>query len=202
MFAPEAFDIILMDVQMPIIDGLEATAVIREKEKNTNSHTPVIAMTARAMVGDKELCLQSGMDAYIAKPIELQQLLDLITELLPENIGAETEMHEFDRSAFLARVQGDMDLAHELVDQFSRDQITMLSEIRSCVQHRDGPGLERAGHAMKGCLSNFSAHDSFDSAQKLEEIGRNEDLDQSSQTFADLESHVSRLVAELKSLTR
>ena len=187
MFEPGAFDVVLMDVQMPIIDGLEATAVIREKEQNTNSHTPIIAMTAHAMVGDKEICLQSGMDAYISKPIELDQLLGMITELVPETIEAESETHEFDRSAFLVRIQGDMDLAHELVDQFTRDQVTMLSEIRACIRHRDGPGLERVGHAMKGCLSNFSAPDSIDSAQKLEEIGRDGNLDQSNQTLADLE---------------
>ncbi len=229
MFEPGAFDVILMDVQMPIIDGLAATTIIREKEKSTTFHTPIIAMTAHAMVGDREMCLQSGMDAYIAKPIELDQLLGLIAELVPEvtepamlpetnvaatlpgtieavslaeSIEAEPEMHEFDCSAFLARIQGDMDLAQELVEQFSIDQVTMLSEIRSCIRHRDGPALERAGHALKGCLSNFSAQDSIDSAQKLEENGRDGNLDQSGQTLADLEHHVSRLTAELKSLTR
>ena len=229
MFEPGAFDVILMDVQMPIIDGLAATTIIREKEKSTTFHTPIIAMTAHAMVGDREMCLQSGMDAYIAKPIELDQLLGLIAELVPEvtepamlpetnvaatlpgtieavslakTIEAEPEMHEFDCSAFLARIQGDMDLAQELVEQFSIDQVTMLSEIRSCIRHRDGPALERAGHALKGCLSNFSAQDSIDSAQKLEENGRDGNLDQSGQTLADLEHHVSRLTAELKSLTR
>jgi CheY-like chemotaxis protein len=76
------FDIILMDVQMPVMDGLEATALIRQHEQLTGRHTPIVALTARAMTGDQETCLQAGMDTYIAKPIDTRKLLKTIQELV------------------------------------------------------------------------------------------------------------------------
>jgi signal transduction histidine kinase/DNA-binding response OmpR family regulator len=77
----EDFDVILMDVEMPVMDGYEATAVIRVREKQTGKHTPIVAMTAHAMKGDRERCLESGMDEYISKPIRIQQLLDVLGSL-------------------------------------------------------------------------------------------------------------------------
>src|SRR5262249_34933380 len=79
-----SFDLILMDVQMPHMDGLEATAAIREQEKAFGKHIPIIAMTAQAMKGDRELCLQGGMDAYVCKPIQPAQLWQAIAAVLPE----------------------------------------------------------------------------------------------------------------------
>ncbi|HEU0020489.1 MAG TPA: response regulator [Dehalococcoidia bacterium] len=205
-FESGEFDIILMDVQMPVLDGLAATAIIREKEMSTNSHIPIIAMTAHALASDKEGCLQSGMDAYMSKPIELEQLLVMMAELVSvETSSAETSpegsMPEFDQSTYLARVQGNMDLARELVEMFSRDQVTMLSEMRSYIADHNGPGLARAAHTMKGCLSNFSAHGSINAALKLEQLGRDGNFDQTTPAFADLESHIRLLTAELNSLT-
>ena len=80
MLDEQLFSLILMDVQMPEMDGLEATALIRENEKGTARHIPIIAMTAHAMVGDRERCIQAGMDGYIAKPVAASALLDLVAE--------------------------------------------------------------------------------------------------------------------------
>jgi CheY-like chemotaxis protein len=79
----QSFDLVLMDVQMPEMDGFEATAAIREKEKTSGNHLPVIAMTAHAMVGDKERCLEAGMDDYITKPIRVEELNDLLKRYSP-----------------------------------------------------------------------------------------------------------------------
>jgi len=201
IFESGEFDIILMDVQMPVLDGLAATAIIREQEKKTNSHIPIIALTAHALTGDHELCLQSGMDAYMSKPIQMDQLLSMMAELVPAENKTEIATPEFDRSAFLNRVQGDMDLAREVVEMFSRDQETMLSEMKSCIADHNGPALTAVAHTMKGCLSNFSAHDSVNAALELEESGRNGDFEQSKQTLAELEGHIRRLTSELNSLT-
>jgi two-component system sensor histidine kinase/response regulator len=96
LLAEQSFDVILMDLQMPEMDGFEATSVIREKERRTGAHTPVIAMTAHAMTGDRERCLEAGMDDYIAKPIRAALLLELLNQYNPsspehsENLVAET----------------------------------------------------------------------------------------------------------------
>jgi two-component system, sensor histidine kinase and response regulator len=79
----QTFDLVLMDVQMPELDGLEATAIIRERERKTGAHLPIIAMTAHAMKGDQEKCLAVGMDGYIAKPLRAEELYALIDRLLP-----------------------------------------------------------------------------------------------------------------------
>ena len=81
--ANQPFDLVLMDVQMPEMDGLEATALIRVREKTTGKHIPIIAMTANAMIGDKERCLAAGMDAYVSKPIQIRELLAVIETFLP-----------------------------------------------------------------------------------------------------------------------
>jgi CheY-like chemotaxis protein len=80
----ERFDLVLMDVQMPVMNGFEATATIRKTEQATGDHIPIIAMTAHAMKGDRELCLNAGMDGYITKPIQSIELFQLITELVPD----------------------------------------------------------------------------------------------------------------------
>jgi two-component system, sensor histidine kinase and response regulator len=82
----DSFDLVLMDVQMPEMDGLEATACLREQEKATGKHIPIIAMTANAMVGDKEQCLQAGMDAYVSKPLSVKDLFATIEGLVPASV--------------------------------------------------------------------------------------------------------------------
>jgi signal transduction histidine kinase/HPt (histidine-containing phosphotransfer) domain-containing protein len=201
LFESGEFDIILMDVQMPVLDGLAATAIIREMEKSVNSRIPIIGLTAHALASDKEACLQSGMDAYMSKPIRLEQLLSMVAELVSAETRTETAMPEFDESAFLGRVQGNMDLAREVVEMFARDQVTMLAQIRSHIAEQDGPALAAAAHALKGCVSNFSAHDSFNAALKLEELGRQGNFEPSREALAVLECHIRRLTAQLISRT-
>jgi len=83
------FDVVLMDVQMPEMDGLAATMAIREKEESTGTHIPIVAMTAHAMEGDKERCLAAGMDAYVAKPIRTQELFEVIENLTGDVAASE-----------------------------------------------------------------------------------------------------------------
>jgi len=87
-FAREAFDLVLMDIQMPGIDGFAATAVIRQKEAGTGAHVPIVALTAHALEGDRERCLSAGMDAYLSKPIQAQKLFQIVDELVPEVVRA------------------------------------------------------------------------------------------------------------------
>ncbi len=82
--AREPFDLVLMDVQMPVMDGFEATALIRQQEKGTGRHLPIVAMTAHAMKGDRERCLEAGMDGYVAKPVQREELFDSIAAAVRE----------------------------------------------------------------------------------------------------------------------
>ncbi len=122
----QAFDVALMDLQMPELDGLQVTGAIREREKTTGGHLPIVAMTASAMEGDRERCLATGMDYHVYKPIHIQELLDVLEAAVPP-VATPPPDHRpqesgttspFDRAALLARVDGDHDLLRRMVEPF------------------------------------------------------------------------------------
>ena len=90
--ARQQFDLVLMDVQMPEMDGIEATIAIRRQEQTTGAHLPIIAMTAHAMKGDQERCFEAGMDGYVSKPIQTQSLFATIEAVLGAGLGSEAEL--------------------------------------------------------------------------------------------------------------
>lgn len=201
------FDLVMMDVQMPVLDGFEATKTIRTEEKRTGKHIPVVAMTAHAMKGDRERCLEAGMDGYVSKPINLQELYDAIENLLPmakedEEQEPYTEPGEaiIHREALLERVGGDMDLLKELVDLFLDDSLGLVDRIRQAVTQKDADDLEKAAHGLKGSVLNFEAKSVADIAQALETMGRNRDLTQAQNVVAELEKKVNELRTELKAM--
>jgi two-component system, sensor histidine kinase and response regulator len=222
----EPFDLILMDVQMPEMDGFEATRVIREREAlahPTPDHkppgslrTPIVAMTAHAMKGDRERCLEAGMDAYVSKPLQTQQLLEVIESLVPTHADAETDRPGeaqtdtpgeaeppepvFDRNAVLARVEGDRELLRELVTLFLDESPGLLSEIQQSIARRDGKALERAAHTLKGSVGNFGAKRSYDVALKLEMMGRAADFTNAQEAFAQLQEEIVGLDNALTAL--
>jgi len=200
----EIFDIILMDIQMPEMDGFEATGAIREKEKTTGEHIPIIAMTAHAMKGDSERCLEAGMDAYVAKPIHAQILFDAIESLLVS--GADSEEAEksaraafpsIDKDKVLERVEGDKELLREIVNLFLEDYSKLMSEIREAIAGADSQALERAAHGLKGSVGNFSAKAAYDAAHSLEVIGREGDLSRAGKAYVLLKTEIERLKPEL-----
>ena len=205
----QQFDVVLMDVQMPQMDGFEVTASIREKEKATGAHIPIVAMTAYAMKGDRERCLEAGMDGYVGKPIKAQELFDAIESLVGTSAeaetSAETEQHTdevFDRDATLARVDGDLEFLMELVELFLEDSPKLLSRIRDAVARGDSKALERAAHTLKGSVGNFDAKATFEAALKLENMGRNEDLSNAEEAYSALEEELERLKPALESLRK
>ncbi|MFZ0883383.1 MAG: response regulator [Candidatus Acidiferrales bacterium] len=175
------FDIVLMDVQMPEMDGLQATAYIRKKEKETGEHIPIVAMTAHAMKGDRERCLEGGMDAYISKPITAGGLAKVIEEALhipkaaaviPATVLKGEQMDE----ELLSRFGGDAELLRELAELFIQSCPKMLEDIRDAVQKQDAKELERAAHSLKGCVGNFFSQGARETAQELESLGRSGQL--------------------------
>src|SRR5262249_53128220 len=178
------FDVVLMDVQMPEMDGLEATAAIRRHERAAGGHVPVIAMTAFAMKGDRERCLESGMDGYVSKPVRVRDLFDAVGRAVgqsgvcsPES-GARKEKEAsspapdsglqtpvspgLDWNAALEYVGGDRKLLADLIGLFLPEYPAWLADARRATASGDVVLLRRAAHNLKGSLGHFGAESAFE----------------------------------------
>jgi len=202
------FDLIAMDVQMPEMDGLDATMAIRAWESATGAHIPIIAMTAHAMRGDRERCLAAGMDAYTSKPIRVRELEQAIGLLITPQNSTRMSASEagqpnriIDQVALLAGVDGNRRLLREIVRLFLADCPEHLTKIKEAIRHGDALALERVAHALKGSVGNFAAKNAFAAAERLETIGRTGDLAAASDACVTLESELALLTEALRKLT-
>jgi signal transduction histidine kinase/DNA-binding response OmpR family regulator len=202
----ESFDVVLMDVEMPELDGYEATAAIRESERNRIRRVPIIAMTAHALKGDRENCLAAGMDGYLSKPLRPQELFEAVEHLAgvepsPATTSAEAENQKtedaFHQRMLRDRTAGDERLARELLDLFLEESDEMLDAIRSAVASRDGTKLRLAAHSLHGALAHFAPSRALDLAAELEETAVADGNAQTAELLARLESEMARLVAQL-----
>jgi CheY-like chemotaxis protein len=201
-FERESFDAILMDVQMPDINGLEAAAQIREKERSTARRTPIIAMTAYAIKGDRERCLESGMDSYIAKPVRPDELFRILEGLAGDSVrSAEMNEERLDRAAILEQMGGDADLLREVIGLFLEKQENQMTELREAIDCGDAERLEQAAHTLKGSLGHFHAHSSIRAALRLEEIGRSGEMNGAREALAEMERQISRLKPALAEIS-
>ena len=200
----QTFDLILMDIQMPEMSGFEATETIRRQERGSGRHLPIIALTAHAMDGDRERCLESGMDGYISKPARGEELSRAIGSLLAATPGGseaakrgdeETQLKPFDRTTLLRRLEGDTELLDEVLQIFLSDCPTMLEKIRRAAARRDAKALLFPAHALKGAAANVCASRIHAVALKLELMAKEDRL-------VDVESHVSALEAEIGGFSR
>ena len=195
----QRFDLALVDVQMPEMDGLQLTAAIREKEKTTGEHLPIIAMTAYAMKGDRERCLEAGMDGYVPKPINSKQLFELIAGVRTVELKASPGTplgvsHEIlDESALLSRFEGEADLLRDVVNLFMDDCPKLMDGIRGAVERSDAHGLERAAHKLKGTVANFSARATYDAALRLEVMGREGHIEEAREALTALDAALGEL---------
>lgn len=201
----ERFDLVLMDVEMPNMDGVEATRVVREREKGTGRHIPIVAMTAHAMAGDREKYLASGMDSYLAKPVQPRKLLEVLGSLAGEPSGPEAPAQGqvgrvMDVSAALEALGGREQMLRKMADLFLKECPRYMAEIQQAILGRDAGALTRAAHNLKGAVGVFAARPAFEVALKLEQMGRAGDLSHASEAYANLESKVGRLMQELSEL--
>jgi PAS domain S-box-containing protein len=199
----EPFDLVLMDVQMPEMGGFEATAEIRRREEATGRHTPIIALTARAMKGDRERCLEAGMDAYVAKPIQAQELAHAIHALLPETpapLPPEPPPDGVDAHQALRSVGGDRDLLRELVQVFRESCPEMMAKVRAAVATGSGPQLRQAAHTLKGAVGTFGKGQTYEACLRLEEMGRGGDLAGAGVALEELEKALAGLLPALGEL--
>jgi CheY-like chemotaxis protein len=207
----ELFDVVLMDVQMPEMDGFETTAAIRRTEKGTGKHQPIIAMTAYAMKGDRERCLAAGMDRYISKPVRTQELFTNIAEIVPDapqvQVEAKSQVTEclscaalLDEVEALARVGGDRDLLVELAEVFLEECPGLMKAVEGAVASGDPARVKAAAHSLKGAVDNFAARDAFEAALRLEMLGRDGNLSGIHEAWSTLQREIERLKPALAGL--
>jgi CheY-like chemotaxis protein/nitrogen-specific signal transduction histidine kinase/HPt (histidine-containing phosphotransfer) domain-containing protein len=217
------FDVVLMDVQMPEMDGFQATAAIRARELGTGRHVPILAMTAYAMKGDQERCLRAGMDGYVAKPTRPLQLLKALEVAVPtvtepssltlpspsapeekgtvdgpDGVAPVGEDPEW--GAALAQVGGDRQLLARLAGIFLEEYPKELAAIAAAIDRGDAPGLLQVAHTLKGELSTFAARAPFETALRLENMGRQGDLAAAPAARSALSEELVRLRPHLAAL--
>jgi PAS domain S-box-containing protein len=197
----EMFDLVLMDLQMPEMGGMEATQIIRAAEVGTGRHLPIVALTAHAMKGDREAAFEAGMDAYLAKPVRTNELVAVLDEMMgfaaAEPATTPTQEPAFDAADVLARVEGDRSLLAELVSIFRAESPTRLAEIRRCLDSGDAKGLERAAHTLRGSVGSLGARAAAQAALALESKGRDGALAGADEQLAELERELGRLERDL-----
>jgi CheY-like chemotaxis protein len=216
MFTEGSFDVVLMDVQMPELDGCEATRAIRDLEKNWSGHIPIIAMTAAAMKGDRERCLEAGMDGYIAKPIDPDKLSKVLKEFSPVSVRprspaaadilasdtgswqkdgardpATTDVFDFE--AATNRIPGGIGAVKELAHVLLEECPKLMVEIHNSLSEKDATRLQRSAHTLKASAAVFEAKPVVTAAEKLERLGREGNLGDAEHGLATLEMEVARL---------
>jgi CheY-like chemotaxis protein/HPt (histidine-containing phosphotransfer) domain-containing protein len=198
----QEFDLVLMDVQMPEMNGLDATAAIRQKELTTGKHIPIIAMTAHAMKGDQERCLAAGMDGYVSKPISPDALFRTIATIAPARDRAKTEPDDgvVDTSTILAQLDGDTKLLAQLVDLFLDTYPSLIGEIRQGIRDQVHSRVREAAHSLKGALGNFRPVAGMDLVLTLELMGRDGNLSGAEETLKALEVDMGRISSALSAL--
>jgi two-component system, sensor histidine kinase and response regulator len=211
----EKFDLAFMDVQMPEMDGLAATAAIRASETVTGTHLPIFAMTAHAMSGDRERCLQAGMDGYITKPVrfsDIEQTLATFTRAPVASVQtnapvtprqpSEAAPPSWSKSEVLARIGGEEELLQEMCHIFLEESPKLLQKLQQAVAAGDSEAVMRAAHSLKGESSYLGASRTSAAARELEEIGRSLDLARASSALAALESEIAGLQLDLKAFDK
>ena len=199
----EKFDLVFMDVQMPEMDGLTATAAIRESEKDSGTHLPIFAMTAHAMKGDRERGLEAGMDGYITKPVHLsdiEQTLAGLTEAPVRRAKPAAEGASWNRVEALDRIGGDEELLRDLCHIFLEESPKLMRKLRQAAAAGDSDGLMQAAHSLKGEAGYLSADRTSHAARQLEEMGHDKDLSRANDTLAKLEREMASLHLDLKEL--
>jgi CheY-like chemotaxis protein len=210
--ARESFDAIIMDVQMPEMDGLEATRTIRGMELSRGGRLPIIALTAHAMKSDRDRCIAAGMDYYLTKPVRSDALYETLQTAVTTHARVDaadatdeapevtSEPLSFDPSPALAATGGDLDLLAQLVAVFREERPKLIRRIRDGVAAGDATAVARAAHTLKGSAGIFGETGPFELARSLEHDARDGNLSEAERIVASLESALERLENDLMAL--
>jgi PAS domain S-box-containing protein len=223
--AKRPFDVVLMDVQMPEMDGFEATARIREREQGTAEHIPIVAMTAHAMKGDRERCLEAGMDGYVSKPVRAGELYQALATFAPSDTpawrnkpaprpaegittrdapDAGTEPAPAglpvgmpDRATLLARVGGREDRLRTIIQVFLDESSGLMAELQEAIARGEASALTRPAHSLKGAVGLFGVPGIVEGAQTLETLGQAGELTGATEAYSHLEEGIRNLKSAL-----
>jgi two-component system, sensor histidine kinase and response regulator len=201
-FKEEHFDLVLMDMQMPEMSGYEAMGAIRVLEQNNGHHIPIIAMTAHAMEGDRERCLQAGADAYLAKPFTLPDLIEAVehtSSIVPPQTPDPQLSHPEDQ-VLIDRFMGEADLLCGVAEVFLEAEPGLRAKLEDGLQTGDAAKVAAAAHSIKGSVGNFGAQAAVDAATMLETMGRTRDLYGAHSVAVELQGHLDLLRVQLERL--
>jgi two-component system, sensor histidine kinase and response regulator len=176
---------------MPVMDGICATRKIRESE--TTGHIPIIALTANAMTGDRELCEAAGMDGYLTKPIEVERLRNVLAKFGLAKDGPDTTKPPVDLGEFQRITEGDPAFAQELIAAFVASFEQQLVDMASFVAQSDCKALARTAHALKGASANIHAHALKSVAEEMESASAGGDISRSQRCMAPLRQEFARV---------
>ena len=211
------FDVVLMDIQMPVLSGLEAAARIRKREAGTGGHIPIVALTAHAGARNRDLCLQAGMDGYVSKPIRRAELLEALNGIAapvapsggpatgeddrqPPHTNDPTGASPFCLEDVLDRLDGDETLLNDIAKLFLESCPRMLRQMQESLAQPDAETLIAVAHALKGSVGNFCADPAFQAALELERAARRGDLRAAQEAWPMLKLEMERLETALAEL--
>ncbi|MBV9574070.1 MAG: response regulator, partial [Acidobacteriales bacterium] len=196
----QKFDLAFMDIQMPEMDGLAATRAIRAREQSEGTHLPIYAMTAHAMKGDRERCLESGMDGYLTKPISFADVENTLLNknALPVRIESNPGSAAWNKSEIVSRLGGDEDLLDQLIRIFIEESPNLMKTLRQSISSADSHGMMRAAHTLKGEIGCLGGDRLVSLAQQLETIGERKDLDGAATVFENLQRELEAFTLMLE----
>ncbi|MGC2234759.1 MAG: response regulator [Pyrinomonadaceae bacterium] len=207
-----SYDLVLMDCQMPEMDGYEATAAIREREKKTSTHTPIIAMTAHAIHGEREKCVAAGMDDYISKPVQkevLYQMIEkwinavpVIMDVSSEVSGNDTLIEESAINLELLKdlTMDDDDLLREIVEIYLEQTEQQLDEIGKAIEERDSEALYRVSHKSLGGSATCGMKHIVPFFKELEQLGKNQRFENAENILSDARLAFTEISRECKNV--
>jgi len=203
------FDLILIDVQMPILDGLKTTTTIRDIEEKTGTHIPIIGITTSTKKKDIERCMNAGMDDYISKPIISNELYKKFEKFLQTNQQIKFKQKQpiqtkkvgipvFDKKVIKNQFYNDDELLNKILLLFFDGTPKLLDKIYQGIQKKDAEIIELSAHSIKGSVANFGAGKAQDVAYKMEKLGKESDFENAEKLYPSLERELINLIKDLK----